>query len=334
MAGIKSLRKLQFGRNADSDSGEAIPATTIWRGNGTLEDATDLHIIEEDVGILSGTDRTNTSALNAKLSLDTTPATYEQLPHILEMNIKTATPTSDSGPGSGYIYTYPFPTTAGQTIKPYSIQGGDNQQAEVANFMHGTDFTLSGDEGKEWMMSSNLFGRTVANTTFTAALTLPTVYEANFGQTRLYIDDDSNSWGTTLMSNTLLQASLKYSSGLVPKFTADGQLYFSFVQTTMPKIDLTLTFEHDSGSVLEKTDWRNETARLIRLLNQGPALTTPGVYIYRSMIIDVAGKWLKFAKIGERNGNDILEGTFTGRYNSTQASAGQIVVVNELSSLP
>lgn len=334
MAGIKALRKLQFGRNADSDSGEAIPATTIWRGNGTLEDARDLHIIEEDVGILSGTDRTNTSALNAKLSLDATPATYEQLPHILEMNIKAATPTSDSGPGSGYIYTYTIPTTAGNTIKPYSIQGGDNQQAEVANFMHGADFTLSGDEGKEWMMSSNLFGRTVVNTTFTAALTLPTVYEANFGQTRLYIDDDSNSWGTTLMSNTLLQASLKYSSGLVPKFTADGQLYFSFVQTTMPKIDLTLTFEHDSGSVLEKTDWRNETPRLIRLLNQGPALTTPGVYTYRSIIIDLAGKWLKFAKIGERNGNDILEGTFTGRYNATQASAGQIVVVNELSSLP
>jgi len=334
MSGIKSLRKLQFGRQADSDSGDAIPATTIWRGTGTLEDARDLHYIDEDVGILSGTDRTNTSSLGAKLSLDATPGTYEQFPHILEMNIKAATPASDSGGGSGYIYTYTIPTTAGNTVKPYSIQGGDNQQAEVANFMHGTDFTFAGEEKKEWMMSSNLFGRTVANTTFTPALSLPTVYEANFGQTLLYIDDDSNTWGSTLKSNTLLQASLKYTSGLIPKFTADGQLYFSFVQTTMPKIELTLTFEHDAGSVTEKTNWKNETPRLIRLLNQGPALTTPGLYTYRSIIIDLAGKWLKFAKIGNRNGNDILEGTFTGRYNATQASSGQIVVVNELSSLP
>lgn len=332
--GIRALRKLQFARNVDSDSGDAIPATTIWRGTGTLEDARDLHFIAEDVGILSGTDRTNTSALNAKLALDATPATYEQLPHILEMNVQTATPTSDSGNGSGWIYNYVIPTTAGNTIKPYSIQGGDNIQAEVANFMHGTDFTLSGEEQKEWMMSSNLFGRTVVPTTFTPGLVIPAVDELNFGQTKLYIDPDSNSWGTTLFSNTLLQASLKYTSGLIPKFTADGQLYFSWVQTTMPDIVLTMTLEHDSGSVTEKANWRNELPRLIRLLNQGPALTTPGIYTYKTMIIDLAGKWLKFTKIGERNGNDVYETTFQGRYNATQASSGRILVVNELSVLP
>jgi hypothetical protein len=334
MSGIRALRKLQFGRNADSDSGEAIAATTIWRGTGTIEDARDLHYIAEDVGILVGTDRTNTSQLNAKLSLDATPGTYEQLPHILEMGVKTASPVSDSGGGTGYIYTYTFPTTSPNTIKPYCIQGGDNQQAEVANFMHATDFTLSGNEGKEWMMSANLFGRDVNNTTFTPGLTIPTVYEMNFGQTKLYIDNDSDTWGTTIKSNTLLQASLKYKTGLVPKFTADGFLYFSFAQTTMPDITLTLTFEHDTNSVTEKGFWRTETPRLIRLLNQGAALTTPGLYTYRSMIADLAGKWIKFAKLGERNGNDILEGTFTGRYNDAKASAGSITVVNQLTSLP
>jgi len=250
------------------------------------------------------------------------------------MAIKTATPVSDSGGGSGYIYTYAIPTTAGNTVKPYCIQGGDNQQAEVANYMHCADFTLDGDEGKEWMMSANLFGRTVANTTFTGVLALPTVYNMNFGMTKLYIDSDSDTWGTTLKSNTLLKASLKYTTGLIPKRTADGRLDFSFAQTTMPKISLGLTFEHDTNSVNEKTDWRNEVPRLIRLINTGVALTTAGVYTYRTMIIDLAGKWEKFAKLGERNGNDVLEGTFTGRYNSTQASAGQIVIVNQLSSLP
>jgi hypothetical protein len=334
MSGIRALRKLQFGRHSASDSGDPIAATTIWRGMGTIEDARDLHFIAEDVGILTGTDRTNTSAYNAKLSLDAVPSTYEQLPHILEMAIKTATATSDSGGGSGYIYTYTIPTTAGNTVKPYCIQGGDNYQAEVANYMHCTDFTLDGDEGKEWMMSASLFGRTVANATFTAGLTLPTVYNMNFGMSKLYIDSDSDTWGTSLKSNTLLKASFKYTTGLVPKRTADGRLDFSWVQTTAPKISLGLTFEHDVTSVAEKTSWRNEVPKLIRLINTGVALTTPGVYTYRTMIIDLAGKWEKFAKLGERNGNDILEGTFTGRYNSTQASAGQIVIVNQLSSLP
>lgn len=333
--GVKALRKLQFGKQADSDSGDAVAATTIWRGNGTLEDARDLHYIDEDVGILVGTDRTNTSALGAKLTLESTPVTYEQINHILEMGVKKITaPTSDSGNGSGWIYNYTFPTTSGNTIRPYTIEGGDNQQAEIANFMHAVDFTISGEEKKEWMVTANLFGRTVVNGSYTGALSLPTVDEANFGQTKLYIDADSNTWGSTLVSNSLLVASLKYSTGLVPKFTADGFLYFSWVQTTMPKIELTVTFEHDATSVVEKGNWRTETARLIRLLNQGPALTTPGVYTYKTLNIDVAGKWLKFNKIGERNGNDVLEGVFTGRYNAAQASAGGITVVNELSSLP
>lgn len=331
--GVKALRKLQFARQADSDSGDAIAATEIWRGTGTIEDARDLHYIDEDVGILVGTDRTNTSALQAKLTLDPIPATYEQFPHILEMNVKTVTPTSDSGNGSGIIYTYPIPTNATQAVKPYCWQGGDNIQAEVANFMHGIDFTLSGEEQKEWMMSSNLMGRTVVNNNFTSLSSLVAIDEMNFNQTKLYIDPDSNSWGTTLFSNTLLQASLKYTSGLIPKYTADGNLYLSWFQMTMPKIELTITCEHDSQMVIEKGFWRTETARLIRLLNQGPALTTPGVYTYKTLNIDLAGKWLKVNKLGERNGNDVLEFTFTGRYNATQASAGQFIVVNERASL-
>jgi hypothetical protein len=334
MSGIYGLSKLQMGKHSSSDSGDAIPATSIWRGTGAIEDARDLHYIPENVGILVGTDRTNTSQWLGKLALDATPSTYEQLPYILEMGIKGATPTSDSGNGSGWIRTYTLPTTAGNTIQPYCWQGGDNQQAEVSNYMHCLDFTLSGNEGKEWMMSANLFGRTVAKTTFTAGLTIPSVTEMNFGQSKLYIDSDSDSWGTTLMSNTMLQASLKYSTGLVAKYPAAGRLDFSFVQTAAPEITLTVTFEHDTYSVNEKDDWRLETPKLIRILNQGIALSTAGVYTYKTMIIDLAGKWLKFAKLGNKNGNSILEGTFTGKYNITKASAGQIVVVNELSTLP
>jgi hypothetical protein len=332
--GTKAQRRLQFARLADSDSGEAIAATTIWRGTGTLEDTRNVYFVPEDVGLLSGTDRSNTSMTGSALALDATEATYEQLPHILEMAIQTATPVSDSGGGDGWIYTYTFPTTAIPTVKPYSIEGGDNNQAESAAFFHCADFTLSGNEQEAWMMSANLFGRAVANDTFTAGLTLPAVNHMNFGKTLLYIDADSDAYGTTLKSNSLLQASLKYTTGLVPKFTADGRLDMSFVQSTMFDATLTLTFEHNTNAVTEKTNWRNETARIIRLINEGPAFTTGGVYDYRTVIIDVPGKWLDFAKIGERNGNDVLEGTFQIRYNATKASAGSIVVVNSLASLP
>jgi hypothetical protein len=102
----------------------------------------------------------------------------------------------------------------------------------------------------------------------------------------------------------------------------------------MPEISLAVTFEHDATSVTEKGNWRTQTSRLLRIKNHGVALTTAGVYTYRTIQIDVAGKFTKFNKLGERNGNDVLEGTFIGRYNAAQATAGNILIVNELSALP
>lgn len=330
--GIEALSKLQFARNADSDSDDLIAATEIWRGLGRIEDTRDLHIIEEDVGILVGTDRTNTSLYGAKVNLESTPATFEQLPHLFEMSMKTVTPSADSG--DVYTYTYPIPTTAVQALKPYTWQGGDNVQAEAANFVHCLNWQLQGEGGKEWMMSGSLFGKQVVNNAFTALSSLISVNEMNFSQTKLYIDNDSDNWGTTLFSNTLLKATLAYDAKLVGVPTADGNLTWSFVKMTKPEITLKITFEHDTQSVGQKTAWRNETPKLIRLLNQGPAFTVPSsTYTYRSAYIDLAGKWLKFAPLGKLNGNNVYEGTFQVKYNSTKASAGQILMAIARSTL-
>ena len=155
----------------------------------------------------------------------------------------------------------------------------------------------------------------------------------NFGKTKLYIDDDSDDFGTTIISNTLLGATIVYNANLIDKSPADGNLYYSFVETPAPEMIATVTFEHDGNAVAEKADWRAENPRLIRFINEGTALTTAGTYTYRTLIVDMAGKWLSFGKIGERNGNDILEGTFHMRYNAAKATGGKIIVVNEVATL-
>ena len=75
--------------------------------------------------------------------------------------------------------------------------------------------------------------------------------------------------------------------------------------------------------------------RKIRVLTEGSTFTTAGTaYSKKTLIIDLNGKWEKFAKIGDRNGNDILEGEFVGKYDVTSADFGKIVVVNLLTALP
>ena len=153
--GIRALRKIQLGHNASSDSGDIIPATTMWRGMGTIQDDRQFYFVPEDVGIIGGTDRSNVSYLGASISLDAVDCTPEQLPILCELNIGNSVGVSASDSGDGYIYTYDFPSTSQNTLYPYTLEGGDNNQAEVVDFLTGQDFTISGEGQKAIMMSGN-----------------------------------------------------------------------------------------------------------------------------------------------------------------------------------
>lgn len=332
MSGIHALSKIQLGR--ETTAGTAVEATTMWRGIGALDDQQETKFREENIGYLSGVDSTYVAKLQGGISLDSVEATFEQAPHIFEAGIQAATPAQD-GSGSVYIYEYNFPETAAPTIKTYTIEGGDNQQAEEMEYSFVDSFTLEGNAGEAWMISSEWLGRQVTPVSFTGSVSIPSIEEMLFSKTKLYIDDVDGSFGVTQATNTLLSATLNYKTGLIPKFTAEGQLYFSFVQQTPPEVTLDLTFEHDSTSVAEKANWRAQTPRLVRLLCTGTAFTTAGsTYSTKTMIIDLAGKWERFEPLDEQDGNAIYAATMRIRTNTTQAEFGKITIVNDLSSLP
>lgn len=331
MAGIKPLKKIQLGRQS---SETIVAATTVWRGTGSLRDEREPVFPAEDIGYLSGTSRSYIPKIGAGIDLESVEATFEQFPHLLEMSIKTVTPTQD-GTGSGYIYQYDFPTTAAPTIKPYTVEGGDNQQAEVMDYAHCAEWTLEGNKGEAWMKSGNLVGRQIANQAFTASVAVPTVEEMLFQRTKLYIDAIAGAWGTTLKSNTLLSASLNYKSGIIPKWVADGNLFYSFYQFTQPEVRLSITFEHDGNATAEKDFWRSQTARLLRLKIEGSTFAAAGTtYSVKTCLIDLAGKWVGFEPLGDEDGNNIVEAEFLARYDATGAKFGKVVVVPALSALP
>lgn len=333
MAGIKALRKIQLGREVAA--GTAVAATAIWRGMGTLEDTREVVFPEEDVGIFPGTDRMYAPKLGGQLEMEAVPLTFEQVFHILEAGVLTVGTGVADGAGSGKIYNYTFPETAANTIKTYTIEGGDNQEAEEMEYSFVSEFELAGKGGEAWTMAATWMGRQVTVSSFTGALTIPTVEEALFSKTLLYIDVIGGTYGTTVKSDTLLGASLKVTTGWVPVWTGVGAAYFGFAKQTPPEITLEITFEHDGTSAAEKVFWRAGTARKLQLKCVGSALATPGTaYTYKSLIVNLCGKWEKFNKIDEMDGNDIISSTFRGRYNSTAADAGNIIVVNEVATVP
>ncbi len=327
MAGIKAARKIQLGK--ETKQGSEANATAIWRGTGTIQDNLTTVFPTEDIGILTGTDRSYIPKLEASLTLDQTEATYEQLPYLFEMGIRHVDPTTNAD-GSIYTYTIPYATTdmlQSTDLQTFTVQAGDNQQEEQFSFGFARSINLSGSAGQALMMSAEIVGRQVATGTFTAALAIPTVEEILFSKGKLYIDAAGTYPATTEVSNTLLAMDLSINTGWIPVYAADGNLYFSFIKPTMPEVTCTLTFEHNTSSVAEIAAWRAGTARSIKVYFTGTTAATS------NLSLNMSGKWDNFEKLGEQDGNDIVTGTFRCRYNSKNVGFFQAIVENALASL-
>jgi hypothetical protein len=127
---------------------------------------------------------------------------------------------------------------------------------------------------------------------------------------------------------------LNATTGWQAVYTGSGRLDLSFLKQVQPEIKLDITFEHNATATAEKAAWRAGTARQIRILCEGGALSIAGAsYTYKSLIINLAGKWDTFEKIDEVDGNDVVTGHFIARYNSTALLFSGFTVVNETASL-
>lgn len=338
--GIKALRKLQIGK--ESTAGTIQAATTLWRGEGTLEDGREVIFPVEDIGLLAPTDRSYIPSYLGKLSLVGTPATFEQLPYILEAGVKKlGTGVADST-GSGKIYAYPLSTTTSliaipsttSTIQTLTIEGGDNQEAEAMNFAYVTDFEISGKAGEAVMMSANFEGQTVVLQAFTGAVAVPSVEEILTSKGKVYSDAAGGTIGTTQIANEILAFSYKVKSGFVGVSTADGNLGFTFVKGTRPEATLDLTFEHSTKAQAAKVLWRAGTAAQLRLKFEGTAFAVAGaVYTYKTLQIDLVGKYEKVSALADQDGDDIVNASFRAGYNSTTSTYSTVTVVNALTSL-
>jgi len=336
--GTKAFQILQLGREATK--GLNVAATTKWRGpGGTFRDMRDLVFPQEDIGIVGGTDRSYTPKLLAEFETAETEVTYEQTPHILEASVVGATATQD-GSGTDYLYNYPLIDTAEPdytTLKSYSAEYGDSTQYEEASFCLCSEWEMKGKTEEAWKFTSKWFGRQVDNATKTAGVAIPTVNDALFQKTKLYMDVVSGSFGATQISSNLLEASVKCVTGWYPIYTGDGTLYWTLPGFDSEKYSITvdLTFLVNAAAISQRDLWKAETPRLMQLKTEGSAIGTPGTtYSVRTILQNYAGKWQNFDSFGAQNGMSIVKATFLNRYNSTKADRGNILFVNELTALP
>jgi hypothetical protein len=155
--GSKSARQIQFGK--ESVAGVPVNPTALWRGMGNLK-SDDPHVFpEENIGVIGGTNRNFIQYKGGTLTLEETPATFEQLPYILGMGVSKPVITADSG--SGYAHKFELPKKSLKTIDTYSVVAGDNAGVENASYLYARTFTISGVAKEELKMSAELGTREV-----------------------------------------------------------------------------------------------------------------------------------------------------------------------------
>jgi hypothetical protein len=335
--GEKWAHKIQLGR--ESTAGSAVAATAIWRGaGGALQDTRTIEMVDELIGIAMPTTRNYTGQLAGALSMAETPATFEQLIHILEAGIKTVGTGAADGVGTGKIYAYPVGMTSVNTLKTYTIETGDNQQAEEMEYCFVEKFTLTGERGQAVMVSADWVGRQVTNASFTGALSAPTVEDIITGKGQFYIDAVSGTVGTTAITGTLLGWELAVTTGWRGKWTVDtGYQYFSFHYFDRDSFEATLsmTFEHNASAVAQKALFRSNSPRLFRINIPGSALTTGGtLYQTKLFRIDAAATYTEWEALDAEDGNSIINVTAQVGYDPTAAKGLEITVVNQVASVP
>lgn len=268
-----SNNKVQLLREATAGTRQTTAAQgSVWRGPfAMLEDARERVIVDEQVGAFVSNERAYDSMLLAKWAQPSTELTTEQVCHILEAGVKTATPTG----ANPYVYAYAYPATgtAINTIKTYSIEAGNMIVAAdtyYAEYGFVEEFEFSGKGNEAWMMQSNWIARQTTQAAFTAAVSTLAVTDMRFNNTALFIDATGGTIGTTQKTGVMMAASIKTKTGLIALPIGDGQLYFQAHKWAMkPEVSGSITIELEDGSVAvtERGFWRANggTMRLLRL---------------------------------------------------------------------
>lgn len=298
--GTYAWNKIQLGR--ESTAGTAVAATTIWRGPATdITDEREHVFAEEDVGILVPAPRHYVPKIGAKLVFPETELTFEQVLHLFEAGIKTATPTG-TGP---YVRLYEFAlATTPNTIKTYTIETGNAVAGDVneMEYSYVDEFTLSGERGQAWKMASTWMGRQKSTSSFTGALSLLTVEEALFQNTTLYIDAEAGTVGTTAKAGVLTAASINVKTGIQQVWVPSGQLYFYKHKFVRPEVtfSLTLELENDSGILAaQRAAMAAKTMQLFQLSIAGTGTTV--------MELSWAGKYSSFGEYQNSDGDTMVE---------------------------
>ena len=301
---VMGLRRIQIGQ--ESTRGTPVAADIILLGRlGMTPEITPYMPDDEERNSLAMYHRRTNVGQQAALSYEGT-LTFQQVIHLLAMGIGALTTSQPDSGGSPTVYDHTFEPTliALAAQKAYTFEYGDNQQEYESAFCIATQLEFSMAMLEPWTMSADILARFPSKSTFTGSLVAPTVEDVIGQKTKLYIDTSWANLGNTQVSDTMISASIRIPTGIVPTRYADGSLEFSDVAENKRAAEIDLTFKHNTSGEAEYDKFAAGTLTFVRLEVEGSVAENSYNYTFRA---DFAMRYTENPELfGEQDGENVI----------------------------
>jgi len=330
--GERMFSRVQYGKESPSAKGTAVAATRYFLGQSQqiAPDRKPTYPVEQ-FGVRAESLRSVVHQYLFNGSLQSEHGYFQALPMIFSGGLKGGLSPSEVTPAQGdYLWTHTPSMTAIDAVDAFTIEMGDDTQAYEAEFCEFERIKISGQvaqaaEASPVNIAADFYGRQLTATTFTGAISLPTVEPMNAKLARLYVDTAWAGIGGTEKAGILRAFDIEIITGRHPKFHGSANKYFSGSEGGPIGVMANFTLEGNSDADAAWDTFMANTFAAVRLQINGSVI---GSGTPHSLKIDIGGTWESVVPLGgEDKGNNLHTATLHGFYEATGAKMLQVAVV-------
>jgi len=211
------------------------------------------------------------------------------------------------------VWTFTPNLTSRNNQDAYTVEYGDDSQEFETTFGLVSALELAITLGDVVTLNVDMFARFPSKSTFTAALSDPTVNEIVSNHLRVYIDGSWATLGNTQKSSLVMGGTVRMSTGAASVKYADGSLDFSNFIEQRRHLEIELEMAVGADAITEYDAWVAQTLRAIRLEWTGPTL---GGGNYK-LTVDAIGRYTSGPEfLADKDGQNVMRFIFQTREDS------------------
>lgn len=337
--GERAFTKLYYGLEASDGQGTAVAADTQLVGITVPEVPADRIVRrpEEDLGLRAASMRSWIGQYLYQNTLSFEDSYFQLLPVLFSIGVKGGVSASEQNSGEGdYAWDFTPSLTATNTPDSLTVEFGDDAQAYEVEYLMAERLMVSGTinqgaEASPVSVEADVFGRQIAATSFTGAISPPTATEINAKLARFYLDTAWSGVGGTEKTGLLREFSIEILTGLHPKFHGDQNQYFNTHGQGKFAVRGEFTFEGNSDADAIWDAYRASTFNVVRLSISGAQI---GSGDNHNLTLDIGGTWEDVIPLGgEESGNNLHTAVLVAHYDTTGSKLFDVDVTTDVSAI-